>query len=236
MSREKDRRTRLPQLVVTPTGYRAFDPDLVRDRKDVQETTVRKELRYQDNGPELTILPVLMLLGGFGLTLLLGASVLSYVLWFLAGAVGGLVVGGVIAGAIAPDREKEYREEHRDADLWAEIPADDPRATVCSLAEEIASTRAWQDGILDAPRHLAGIVWSAVAKDPASSSDEDAEDVAVVTENLRELLRVARDLDHRREYGTPAVDERISAREPTARARALSAEALENGRNTRDLL
>jgi hypothetical protein len=57
----------------------------------------------------------------------------------------------------------------------------------------------------------------------------------VVTGNLRELLRVARDLDHQREYGTPAVDERISAREPTARARALSAEVLENGRAVREL-
>ncbi|MFC5140564.1 hypothetical protein ACFPK1_20170 [Actinomycetospora rhizophila] len=236
MSREKkDRRTPLPQLVVTPAGYRAFSPELVRDRKDLQETTVRKELRFQSNGGE-SVVWTMTVIGGIGLPLLLGASVLSFVLWCVAGIVGGFLVGAVIGGIVTPDREKEYREDHRETDPWAEIPADDPRATVCSLAEEIASTRAWQDGILDAPRHLAAIVWSAVSKDAARSTDEDAEDVAVVTENLRELLRVARDLDHRREYGTPAVDERISAREPTARARALSAEALENGRATRDLL
>ncbi|MDD7939649.1 hypothetical protein PHK61_14590 [Actinomycetospora lutea] len=213
-----------------------FAPELVKDRKDLQETVVRSDLRYQNNGPEDSLFWTMTILGGIGLPLLLGTSLLSYVLWFVAGVVGGFVVGGIIAGIIGPDREKEYREDHRDTDPWAEIPADDPRATVCSLAEEIASTLAWQDGILDAPRHLAAIVWSAVSKDAAHSTDEDAEDVAVVTENLRELLRVARDLDHRREYGTAAVHERISAKEPTARARALSAEALENGRATRDLL
>ncbi|HWN28383.1 MAG TPA: hypothetical protein VNP37_15565 [Actinomycetospora sp.] len=235
MSREKDRRTPLPQLVVTADGFRVFDPELVKDRKDLSETLVRSELRYQNNGPEDSLFATMALIGGFGLSLLLGASVLGYVLWFIAGVVGGFVVGGVLAGVIAPDREKEYREDHRGADPWTEIGGDDPRAVVCSLADEIASTRAWQDGVLDAPRNLAAIVWSAVAKDATVASPEDVEDVAVVTENLRELLRVARDLDHQREYGTPAVDERISAREPTARARALSAEVLENGRAVREL-
>jgi hypothetical protein len=235
MSREKDRRTPLPQLVVTADGFRVFDPEMVRDRKDLVETTVRNDLRYDANQPDLGLVGTSTLLGGFGLSLLLGASVLSYVLWFVAGVVGAFVLAAMIAGVVLPDREKEYRDDHRGASPWAEIAGDDPKAAICSLAEDVASTRAWQDGILDPQRQLARIVWSAVSKEPADTTDEDAADVAVVTGNLRELLRVARDLDHQREYGTPAVDERISAREPTARARALSAEVLENGRAVREL-
>jgi hypothetical protein len=235
MSRDKDQRTPLPQLVVTAGGHRVFDPEMVQSRKDLQET-VRNELRLADKGVAggAVILTLTVLLGG-GLSLLLGASILSYVLWFLAGGAVGLVGGGVLAEVLWTDREKEYREDHRGADPWVEVPGDDPRAVVCSLADQIASTRAWQDGILDAPRNLATIMWSAVSKDSAAATDEDSADVAVVTDNLRELLRVARDLDHQREYGTTAVDERIIAREPTARARALSAEALENGRAVREL-
>jgi gas vesicle protein len=236
VSRQKDRRTTLPQLVETAEGYRVFAPELVKDRKDLLESMVRDDLRYTNNGPEDSLLWTTTVIGAAALPLLLGASVLSYILWFLVGIVGGFVVGAAAAGIIAPDREKEYREEHRGADPWTEVEAGDPKATVCALAEDIALTRAWQDGILDPQRHLASIVWSAVSKNAADATDEDAEDVEVVTENLRELLRVARDLDHRREYGTPAVDERISAREPTARARALSSEALENGRAVRDML
>lgn len=236
MSREKDRRTTLPQLVETAKGYRVFAPELVKDRKDLQETTVRSELRYTNNGPEDSLIWTTTVICAAALPLLLGGSVLSYILWFVAGVVGGLFVGAAAAGMIGPDREKEYREEHRGADPWTEIETGDPKATVCALAEDIALTRAWQDGILDPQRHLGSIVWSAVSKKAEDATDEDAEDVEVVTENLRELLRVARDLDHRREYGTPAVDERISAREPTARARALSSEALENGRAVRDML
>jgi hypothetical protein len=237
MNREKDQRTPLPQLVVTAGGYRVFDPEMVQSRKDLQETSVRNELQLADKGVEggAVMLTLTVLFGG-GLSMLLGASVLSYVLWFVAGALVGFVGGAVAAEFLWTDREKEYREDHRGADPWIAIDRDDPRAVVCSLADDIATTRAWQDGVLDAPRNLAAILWSAVAKDAANASAEDVEDVEVVTENLRELLRVARDLDHRREYGTPAVDERISAREPTARARALSSEAVENGRAVRDLL
>jgi hypothetical protein len=237
MSREKDHRTPLPQLVVTAGGYRAFDPEMVKGRKDLQESVARNELRFADNsGPAGSIVLTLTALGGGGLSLLLGASMLSFVIWFLVGAAAGLVAGGVLTEVLWTDREKEYREDHRGAPPWVDIDGEDPRAAVCSLAESIAATRAWQDGILDEQRHLATIVWSAVSKDPADATDEDAADIEVVTENLRELLRVSRDLDHRREYGTPAVDERISAREPTARARALSSEAVENGRAVRDLL
>jgi len=235
MSREKDRRTPLPQLVVTAAGFRVFDPDLIRERKDLAESPVRSELRYDADRQDFGIIGTTTLLGGFGLSLLLGASLLSYVLWFVAGVLGAFVVAAMIAGAVLPDREKEYAAEHRGASPWAEIDGDDPKAAICTLAEDIASTRAWQDGILDEQRQLAKIVWSAVSKEPGHTTDEDVADVAVVTENLRELLRVARDLDHQREYGTPAVDERISAREPTARARALSAEVLENGRAVREL-
>jgi hypothetical protein len=235
MSREKDRRTPLPQLVVTADGFRVFDPEMVKDRKDLYETTVRSELQYFGHTTEYGFAWTSGLLGGLGLSMLLGGSVLSYVLWFIAGLVGGLFFTMMIVGAVAPDREKEYRDDHRGASPWAEIAGDDPKAAICSLAEDVASTRAWQDGILDPQRQLAKIVWSAVSKEPADTTDEDAADVAVVTGNLRELLRLARDLDHRREYGTPAVDERISAREPTARARALSAEVLENGRAVREL-
>lgn len=235
MSREKDRRTTLPQLVETADGYRVFAPELVKDRKDLRETVVRDDVVFYNNGPEDALF-LLSPMFAIALPLLFGSSVLSVIIWIVVGAVAGFVAGAAIAGIAAPDREKEYRDEHRGTDPWTEIPRDDPRAVICSLAEEIALTMAWQDGILDAPRHLAAIVWSAVSKKPDQTTNEDAEDVAVVTENLRELLRVARDLDHRREYGTAAVDERISAKEPTARARALSAEALENGRATRDLL
>jgi len=235
MSREKDRRTPLPQLVVTADGFRVFDPELVKDRTDTRETVVRSDVEYYDNSPQISVILMLTLVGGLGLSLLLGSSVLSYILWFVGGVLGGFLIGGVIAAAVVPDREKEYREDHRGADPWTEVGSADPEAAICSLAEEIAMTRAWQDGILDAPRNLATIMWSAVSKDSAAATDEDSADVAVVTENLRELLRVARDLDHQREYGTTAVDERITAREPTARARALSAEALENGRAVREL-
>lgn len=233
MSREKDRRTQLPQLVVTGKGFRAFDPEVVSDRKDLTESLVRQDLEWDRSRREMPIAWTALLLGGAGLSMLLGASIVSYVLWFLAGAVGAFLVAAVVIGIVTPDREKAYRDDHRGGAPWLDIEADDRRAGLCSLAEDIASTRAWQDELIDPQRHLATIVWSAVSK--VDTGENDDADVEAVAENLRQLLTVARDLDHRREYGTPATDDRVSAREPTARARALSSEVLENGRTVRDL-
>jgi hypothetical protein len=69
MSRDKDRRTPLTQLVVTADGLRVFDPEMVRDRKDLVETTVRNDLRYDADRPDLGLVGTSTLLGGFGLSL-----------------------------------------------------------------------------------------------------------------------------------------------------------------------
>ena len=224
----KDRHTPLTQLVKTPAGFRVFDPTMVSARDQTFEDPSGKIVRGPTNA-EVWLFLACGLLGGTGMALFLGESLLSGTLWFLLGAVLGFCLGAGIS--VCWDGLDRYQREHRGFEPEIDVGVDHPAQEVCALAAQIAETAAWRDRIVDGDRALPSIVWSAAA---AVRDHDDDPDVGVelerTTANLRELLTVARDLDRNREHGPdPASHLRAGY------ARRLSDEIVERGRATRDL-
>ena len=227
-SSSKDRRTTLPQLVETPSGFRVFDPTMISARDQTYEDFKGKIVRGPTNA-EMWFALACALLGGTGLAVLLGDSLLGGTLWFLLGAAVAFMLGAGVS--VCWDGIERYKNSHRGFEPEIEVTDGHPARQVCAVAVELTETAAWRDRIVDPDRTLASIVWSAAA---AVRDHQDAPETAVeldqTTANLRELLDVARDLDRNREHGADPASH-LRARE----ARRLSSELLERGRTTRDL-
>jgi hypothetical protein len=231
MGREKDRRTPLPQLVATPKGFRVWDPEVITKKDDLYED-FNDRVVWQTGTTIDAVALLSTLLVGVGASLVLGAGWISDVLWFVA----GVVVSGAAWLALRwhdlDDKEDVYRETHRGADPHVDVHDRVDLLDLCALVEEIAGTRAWRDGAVDPDRRLAATLWSVVS----ANSSTQAADVAQTRENLRELLRIAHEIEHRAVDPDHDPATTKSLEDPAARARHLSEGMLEQGRTLRDLL
>lgn len=225
--RPADRRTHLPQLVVTATGYRVFDPGLVTGPGQTQESSGR--IARGPSDADVAFWLIAAVLFGGAAPLLFAGSILGAVLWGAAGFIAGFVLAVVVSTSWDP--ESHWRAAHPGREPEEDVAWDHPAHGLCRLAARIADTAAWRDRIVDPDRRLATIVWSAVTavrdhRDDAAT----ATDLAETEGNLRGLLDVARDLDRRRDHGDDPASH-LRARH----ARRLSDELLDTGRLTRDL-
>lgn len=227
-SSSKDRRTTLPQLVETPNGFRVFDPTMISAPDQTYEDFKGKIVRGPTNA-ETWFFVACGVLGGTGMAVFFGDSLLWGTLFFLLGAVVGFFLGAGVS--LCWDSIERYKTSHRGFEPEIEVSDGHSVREVCALAVKLSETAAWRDRIVDPDRALASIVWSAAAA--ARDHSEDSETLVELdqtTANLRELLDVARDLDRNREHGTDPASH-LRARD----ARRLSSELLERGRTTRDL-
>jgi hypothetical protein len=231
MGREKDRRTPLPQLVATPEGFRVWDPEVITKKDDLYEDFGNKVVWQTGSTADVVGLAGAVL-AGVATSAVLGAGWISHVLWFVAGLVLGVAAWVALRWHDLDDKEDVYRETHRGADPHVDVRDRVDLLDLCALVEEIAGTRAWRDGAIDPDRRLAPTLWSVVS----ANSSTQAADVAQTRENLRELLRIAHELEHRAADPDhdPAAPLRLE--DPAARARHLSEGMLEQGRTLRDLL
>ncbi|MFC5061072.1 hypothetical protein [Actinomycetospora atypica] len=178
----KDRRTPLPQLVATPTGYRVFDPDVVAARGDLDESRGRLVVQHGSAADVIALLGVVA--AGVGASWALGGGIVGHVLWFVAGVV--VAAGGWIA-VRHDDPRRTYRETHCGAGPSVDV-TDPTVLEICGLAERLAGTRAWGGALVDPDRRLAAVVWGAARAETGTDQ---------VWANLQELLTIARRLDAR---------------------------------------
>ena len=226
-------------------AYRVYDPDLLAGRNLTLAASGKTESPYDvAQGLAIIVLlagsaivaPAVFSDGGFWPT----------VLWTAAGLGAAFVVIMVLFFAFVRDPFVRYRKRYgENASPFLEVDTDDgPRAAaLCALTESITSTAAWRDRAIDPERLVTGSLWSAVQLavgsptsarasprtngagchrrfcDPAARELGAARsDLDRVETNLREIGRIARELDaHRRPYG-PGTGAGPAARPPRRRS------------------
>lgn len=203
-------------------AYRVYDPDLLAGRNLTLAASGKTESPYDvAQGLAIIVLlagsaivaPAVFSDGGFWPT----------VLWTAAGLGAAFVVIMVLFFAFVRDPFVRYRKRYgENASPFLEVDTDDdPRAAaLCALTESITSTAAWRDRAIDPERLVTGSLWSAVqlagrVSDQRESLAADERrgvspsvlrpsrreldtarsDLDRVETNLREIGRIARELD-----------------------------------------
>ncbi|MDQ4119051.1 MAG: hypothetical protein M3235_19130 [Actinomycetota bacterium] len=205
-------------------AYRVYDPDLLAGRNLRLTAAGKTESRHDVAlglgaitlaGASAVATPLLFSDGGFW----------SVVLWAVAGIAAVSVVVLVAVALLWRDPFDEYRKRHGSAaSPFREVDAtDDSRAgALCELTESITSTAAWRDRVIDPERLVPGTLWTAVrlasrvadqhddlgSDEQQGVSDSVLEpsraelaagraDLEHIERNLREIGRIAREIDGR---------------------------------------
>lgn len=205
-------------------AYRVYDPDLLAGR-NLTLTAAGKTESPNDVAMGLGAI-VLLAVAAVGTPLVVSdGGFWSVVLWGAAGVATVAVVVFVAVALLWRDPFDEYRKRHGSAAApFREVTVDDgSRADeLCALTESITSTAAWRHRMIDPDRLVPGTLWMAVRlasriadqRDRLGSDERQGvsesvlepsraelaagrSDLEHIERNLREIGRIARELDDR---------------------------------------
>ncbi|GAA4547102.1 hypothetical protein [Pseudonocardia xishanensis] len=152
---------RLPTLVRTRSGYRVFDPALVRGtRYQIDDSGTLVWTRLPAGSVALSVLAA----GVLG-AVLLGDGWLSGALWFVVGVVLAAGLAGVALSLVhaVNSPERRYRVRTGGAPYSADVTDTGSRPwDLCERAERIAATPSWVAGRIDRERRLPDLLWAGV--------------------------------------------------------------------------
>lgn len=182
----------LPNLVTLPDGYRVYHPDgltpgAVLDAVDDIEN---------DSAPlRAALVLVASLAGATGLPFLVGSGEFwPIVASILAGSAGGVFVAWVPAATLERRTAREHRRPRGGSTVaYRVVRGTDVRAArLCGLADDIAETVSWRDGLIDPDRRVPATLWAAVERAARLSKLETRlreSEARGVPERLSETLR-----------------------------------------------
>jgi alpha-D-ribose 1-methylphosphonate 5-triphosphate synthase subunit PhnG len=153
----------LPNLVTVPDGYRVYHPDgptpgAVLDAVD--------DIENESAPLRAALVLVASLAGATGLPFLVGSGEFwPIVASILAGSAGGVLVAWVPA-AMVERRTREDRWRRGGATVVHRVVrgTDVRAARLCGLADDIAETVSWRDGLIDPDRQVPATLWAAVER------------------------------------------------------------------------
>ncbi len=211
----------LPTMLTLADGYRIYDPAVLLDPTYHVDASNGQIVTTRDGWHGWFII-LFMLAVGVGGALLLGdGGVWSYALWAVPGWTVGFLVAAFIVDACSTHPERDYRKAHG-APPYLTVRRDDDLAYgLCELADEIAATRTWRDGVVDPDRTLGTTVWTAARRalglgrltERLRAETGRAAPDATLTGLREEIATTTTDLDH----------VRANLAEVAATARALDA-------------
>ncbi len=213
--------TDLPTLLRRGTHHTVYDPDLLAGTAHILTADGKTTHRHSSTHGLLII--GLILACAIGTPLLLADDGRWFIVWAFLGGVGGFAVAAIVNAFVDPDPVDAYKKRHAGAEPSVEVGPDDVRAsTLCRLAADVAASRAWKHGHIDPDRLLGASLWAAVhsardleqrrqhleadeaagtpesvlhaTREEIASADADLDHVET---NLREIRRLARELDAR---------------------------------------
>ena len=162
-SREQHEASHLPTMLTIADGYRIYDPAGLPDDtfcvnpSDGKITTTRDSWH---GGFVLLFTPAF----AAGTALLLGSTGRSYIILTFFGLVVGFAIAAFIVDAFSAHPERDYRKSHGGVPYVTVRRDDDLAHRLCQLADEIAATRAWQQGVVDPDRTLGATAWAAARR------------------------------------------------------------------------
>lgn len=237
----------LPNLVTLPDGYRVYHPD------GLTPGAVLDAVDDIENDPaplRAAVVLVASLAGATGLPFLVGSGEFwPIVASILAGSAGGVLVAWVPAAMAERRTAREHGRPRGGATVaYRVVRGTDVRAArLCGLADDIAGTVSWRDGLIDPDRRVPATLWAAVERAARLSKLEtrlrESEDRGVPDETLRrhvaalqaELERVDANLS---EIFVIAhdLDDKVAGRAAAGGAVDHSDDILAHGRALRELL
>lgn len=219
---DEKKTTSVPTLLKQGMRYKVYDPELLAGTKhDLDAAGVPNHTNAATQGL-LGLLGIVA--SAVAAAVFLGSGpVWSYLLWGAAGAVAGLLVVVLVVMIVSPDPMRAYQKRNGGTDPFVDVGEGNVQAArLCQLAEDIASSNAWKQGRIDPDRLIPATLWSAVrlslqiaeqsdrlAADQARGASETVlaptreeitsgkSDVDHVETNLREIRKLAREVDAR---------------------------------------
>lgn len=213
-------------------AYRVYDPDLLAGRNLTLTAAGKTESPHD---VALGLGAIALLAGSAVVTPILfaGDGFWSVLLWGAAGVAAVTVVVLAVVALLWRDPFDGYRKRHGSAaSPFREIAVGDgSRADeLCALAESITSTAAWRHRMIDPDRLVPGTLWTAVRLASRVAEQHDRlrsdvrhgvaesvlepsraelaaarSDLEHIERNLREIGRIAREIDGRPTSAGPGI-------------------------------
>jgi hypothetical protein len=245
----------LPNLVMVRDGYRVYEPDGLTPGAMLEATG---EIDDDPTSLRAGLVLAASLAGATGLPLLVGTGEFWLIVASILGGFAGGVVLASVPAAIVDGRTARDRLRRRGGAYRVVQHGDVRAARLCELADDVAATVSWRDGVIDPDRRIPATLWAAVerairlsrletrlqeseARGVAEAVSEplrrdvaalDAE-LSHIEANLSEIFTIAHGLDDRIVGGIAA---RGNASVAAGAGCDYSDDILAHGRALRDLL